>query len=59
MRLLMDKPAASSLAELMRLPVDKRSMAVDKERPTFMSESWATSDFTFVLTTVMVLPLKS
>jgi hypothetical protein len=52
----MDKPAASSLAELMRLPVDKRSMAVDKERPTFMSESWATSDFTLVLTTDILRP---
>jgi hypothetical protein len=37
----------------MRLPVDKRSMAVDKSRPTFMSESWATADLTLVFTTVI------
>jgi hypothetical protein len=56
MRLLMDKPAASSLAELMRLPVDKRSIAVAIARPDFIKESWATSDFTLVLTTDILRP---
>jgi hypothetical protein len=56
MRVPMDNPAESSLAELTRLPVDKRSMAVAIARPDFMRESWATSDFTLVLTTDMVRP---
>ena len=38
MRVLMARPAASSLAELMRMPEDKRSMAVDWFRPVVRKE---------------------
>ena len=52
------KPAASSDAELIRLPVERRSMAVDIWRLFWVSASRATRDLTFVLITDMVFLLK-
>jgi hypothetical protein len=49
MRVLMAKPAASSFAELMRTPVDKRSMAVSCARPVLRKELWAANALMFVL----------
>jgi hypothetical protein len=49
----MAMPAASSLALLMRLPVDRRSMAVDMDLLTLLKEAWAVRDLTLVLTTDM------
>ena len=54
MRVLMAKPAASSLAELIFLPVDKRSMACDKATLLERIESPAINDLTLVLITVMI-----
>ena len=48
------RPAASSAAELIRLPVERRSMAVDIARLFWESASRATRDLTFVLITDMV-----
>jgi hypothetical protein len=58
MRLVMAKPAASSLALLILLPVDKRSMAWLMLRLLERIDSWATSAFTLVLITDMVLLLE-
>ena len=52
--LAMAKPAASSAAELMRLPVDSCSMALDNVRLLTLIAFCATSDFTLVLITDMV-----
>jgi hypothetical protein len=54
----MAKPAASSLALLILLPVDKRSMAWLMLRLLERMDSWATSAFTLVLITDMVLLLE-
>jgi hypothetical protein len=54
----MAKPAASSDAELIRLPVDKRSIAVDKLRLLIVIASRATIDLMLVLITVMIFLLK-
>ena len=45
----MARPAASSLAVLMRRPDDRRAMAVDKSPETFAELRWAVSDITLVL----------
>ena len=56
--LLMARPAASSAAELMRLPVDSCSMALLRLRLFTVRAFCATSDFTLVLITDMVLLLE-
>jgi hypothetical protein len=53
MRVLMARPAASSLALLMRTPEDKRSMAVVWFRPEVRNEFCAATALTLVLMTVM------
>jgi hypothetical protein len=53
MRVLMARPAASSLAELMRMPVDKRSMEVEESRADRRSEDCADKALIFVLITDM------
>jgi hypothetical protein len=57
-RVPMARPAASSLDELTRLPVDKRSMAVARLRALPAMAFCATSDFTLVLITVMIFSWK-
>jgi hypothetical protein len=49
----MAKPAASSLAPLMRLPVDNCSMATEFSRPDIFKADCVYSALTFVLMTVM------
>jgi len=58
MRVAMFKPAASSLAELMRLPLDKRSIAVDITRLFSLRDCWAVKALTLVLITDMMLLLE-
>jgi hypothetical protein len=53
MRVLMARPAASSLAELMRMPVDKRSMEVEESMAVRRKELCAASALMFVLITDM------
>jgi hypothetical protein len=53
MRVLMARPAASSLAELMRMPVDKRSMEVEESMAVRRKELCAASALIFVLITDM------
>ena len=53
MRVLMARPAASSFAELMRIPEDKRSIAVDWLSPVTRKEFCAAIALMFVLITVM------
>ena len=53
MRREMARPAASSLALLMRVPVDRRSMADAIDLFTLLKDAWAVSDLTLVLTTDM------
>jgi hypothetical protein len=53
MRVLMAKPAASSLAELIRIPLDKRSMAMDRFRPDVRTEDCACIELMLVLITDM------
>jgi hypothetical protein len=50
-RVLMAKPAASSLAELMRIPVDRRSIALSDFSEVARNEFWALSAPMFVLIT--------
>ena len=47
------KPAASSLAELMRLPVDNCSIATDSARLFLFKAFCEINDLTLVLMTVM------
>jgi hypothetical protein len=49
----MAKPAASSLAELMRMPVDKRSMEVEESMVVRRNEDCADKALMFVLITDM------
>jgi hypothetical protein len=48
-RVLMAKPAASSFASLIRMPVDKRSIAVACDRPVLRNELCAANALMFVL----------
>jgi hypothetical protein len=48
------RPAASSLAELMREPVERRSIAVDMARSFRCIASLASNEAVFVLITVMI-----
>jgi hypothetical protein len=57
-RVLIANPAASSLAELIFLPVDKRSMAWVMLRLLERIDSCAANAFTFVLITDMLKLLK-
>jgi hypothetical protein len=52
-RVLMARPAASSLAELMRMPVDKRSMEVEESTAERRKEACADSALMLVLITDM------
>jgi hypothetical protein len=52
-RVLMARPAASSLAELMRMPVDKRSMEVEESTAERRNEDCADSALMLVLITDM------
>ena len=54
MRSAMARPAASSLAELIREPVERRSMAVDIARSLRFIASRAIIEDVFVLITVMI-----
>jgi hypothetical protein len=49
----MARPAASSLAELMRMPVDKRSMEVEESTAERRNEDCADKALMFVLITDM------
>jgi hypothetical protein len=49
----MARPAASSLAELMRMPVDKRSMEVEESTAERRNEDCADNALMFVLITDM------
>jgi hypothetical protein len=53
MRLVIARPAASSLALLIRVPVDNCCIAVERERSLRVSAAWVTSEFTLVLMTDM------
>jgi hypothetical protein len=53
MRVLMARPAASSLAELMRMPLDRRSMAVVWFKADVRKEFCAAMALKFVLMTDM------
>jgi len=55
MRVPMARPAASSLAALMREPVDKRCMACDSRLSFMLMAFEATRDFTLVLITDMIV----
>jgi hypothetical protein len=55
--LLIAKPAASSAALLMRLPVDNCSMLLDKERLLRVKAFWLMSELMLVLMTVMIFAL--
>jgi predicted nucleic acid-binding Zn ribbon protein len=55
--LLIAKPAASSAALLMRLPVDSCSMLLDKERLLRVKAFWLMSELMLVLMTVMIFAL--
>jgi hypothetical protein len=48
-RVLIAKPAASSLAELMRIPVERRSIALDWVSPVLRKELCAANALMFVL----------
>jgi hypothetical protein len=54
----MARPAASSLALLMRMPEDKRSMAVVCPRPEVRNEFCAATALILVLRTVIFYSLK-
>src|SRR3546814_1562495 len=54
MRDAIARPAASSFALLMRLPLDRRSMACDCMRLATRELFWARSALTLVLMTVMI-----
>ncbi len=58
MRVLMARPAASSLAELMRVPLDKRSIEVDMFRPFMRNEFCACRALMLVLIATMKELLK-
>jgi hypothetical protein len=47
----MAKPAASSLAELMRMPVDKRSIEVEESMEVRRKDPWADKALMLVLIT--------
>jgi hypothetical protein len=53
MRVLMARPAASSFAELMRMPLDKRSMAVVWDKAEVRKEFCAATALRLVLMTDM------
>jgi hypothetical protein len=59
MRLVMAKPAASSLALLIRRPVDRRSIETANLLFTLLSEPWAARALVLVLITDMMFLLKS
>jgi hypothetical protein len=54
----MARPAASSLEELIRTPVERRSMAVESLDELAWRADLATKELTFVLITVMTFLLK-
>ena len=59
MRVEMAKPAASSLAELMRTPVDKRSIALERAVVFLDKEFCESNELTLVLMTDdMEFPLQ-
>src|SRR3546814_17592990 len=53
----MARPAASSFAELMRLPVDRRSIAFASEDSAILAPLWALKAEILVLITVMAISL--
>jgi hypothetical protein len=57
-RVLIARPAASSLAELMRMPEDKRSIAVVWFKAEVRKEFCAATALKFVLMTVMDFSLE-
>ncbi len=50
----MARPAASSAAVLIRLPVDKRCIATPRSRALRSKAAWVISDLTLVLITLTV-----